>query len=276
MNTEALAQAALALALDVLAALVILAIGWLVAGWAASWVAGRAERHPRIDQTLTRVLSRTVWFLIVLFTVLAVLNRFGIQTTSIIALIGAAGLALGLALQGALAHIAAGVLLLVMRPFRVGDAVEAGGTTGTVEDIGLVSTRLKTFDGVVVYQPNGTVWSTEIKNYSQSELRRLDLVVGIGYGDDVGTALEVVERILGEDPRFLEEPAPLLAVESLGDNAVNLLIRVWTKPDDLWPARFDLTRRVKEELDAAGVGIPFPQRDIRLVQAEPLEVKRSE
>lgn len=276
MDTEAFMQALVALAVDVVAAVVILAVGWWIAGWASRWVATRAERNERIDRTLASVFARIVHVAIVAFTVLAVLAQFGVQTTSFIAVLGAAGLAVGLALQGALSHFAAGILLVTLRPFKLGDAVEAGGITGTVEEIGLVATRLRTFDGVVVHQPNANVWSTEIKNYSQAEARRLDLVVGIGYDDDVGTAFDTARAVLAEDGRVLADPEPLLAVDSLGDNAVNVLVRAWTLPADLFPARFDLTRRLKERFEAAGLSIPYPQRDLHLVQAAPVEVKQAE
>lgn len=274
MDTEALATVALALALDVVAAIAILVVGWLVAGWVARVVRERSDASPRIDRTLARLFAQIVRYAILAFTLLAVLGQFGIQTASLVAVLGALGLALGLAMQGALGHLASGVLLLALRPFGVDDAVEVAGTTGTVEELGLVSTKLRTFDGVVVYQPNGNVMAGEIKNYSRADLRRFDLNVGVAYDQDVGTAIETAQAVLAEEARVLSEPEPLVAVQALGDDAVTLLVRGWTQPADLWPTRFDLTRELKERFDGAGLEIPFPQRDLHLRQDGPLEVKQ--
>lgn len=273
MDVDALGRAALALAVDVVAAALILILGSLVAGWAGRAVRRATERSVRFDRTLAHVAARAVRWSILAFTILAVLNRFGLQTTSLVAVLGAAGLAVGLALQGSLSNVAAGVMILGLRPFRLGDAVEIGGTAGSVEDIGLFSTRLKTFDGVVVHQPNSNIWGSEIKNYSQAELRRADLVVGIGYRDDIGRALQVAEELLAADERVLAEPESLVAVESLGADSVNVLIRFWAAPADFWAAKLDLTRRVKERFDEEGIEIPFQQRDLHLIQDGPVEVR---
>jgi small conductance mechanosensitive channel len=198
-----------------------------------------------------------------------------VKTTSLVALLGAAGLAVGLALQGALSNVAAGVMILGLRPFRLGDAVDIGGTVGAVEEIGLFSTRLRTFDGVVVHQPNSNIWGSEIKNFSQAEGRRVDLIVGIGYDDDVGEAIRIAHGLLEGDERVRAEPAPMVAVESLGADSVNLMLRYWTAPADFFPTKLDLTRSVKEAFDAADIGIPFPQRDLHLIQDGPIEVRQA-
>lgn len=274
MELNEVGRIALDLGVRVVAATVILVVGWIVAGWAGGTVRRAAERNERIDRTLASVASRIVRWGILAFTLIAVLSRFGVQTTSLVALLGAAGLAIGLALQGALSNVAAGVMILGLRPFRLGDAVDIGGTVGTVDDIGLFATRLTTFDGVVVHQPNSNIWGAEIKNYSQSRLRRVDVPVGIGYGDDVAKAMEIARGVLDGDDRILDDPATLIAVDSLGDNSVNLMIRGWTTPGDWFATKLDLTRKVKLAFDEAGIGIPFPQRDLHLIQDGPLEVKQ--
>jgi len=273
MNLDDIGSLALALAVDVLAGIAILVVGWIVANWASGMVRRAGERSERFDRTLTSVFVRFVRWTILAVTLVAVLGRFGVQTTSIIAVLGAAGLAIGLALQGALSNVAAGVMILGLRPFRLGDAVDIGGTMGVVEDMGLFVTKLKAFDGVVIHQPNSNIWGTEIKNFSQAELRRVDLVVGIGYGDDVRKAIEVAQGVLDGDERILDEPETLIAVDSLGDSSVNLLIRGWTKAGDFFMTKLDLTRAVKEAFDEAGIAIPFPQRDLHIVQDTPVEVE---
>jgi len=274
MNAPDLASLALGLAVDVVAAIVILLVGWLIAGWASGAVRRAGERSDRFDRTLTSVFVRLVRWGILAITLVAVLGRFGVQTTSIIAVLGAAGLAIGLALQGALSNVAAGVMILGLRPFRLGDAVDIGGTLGTVDEIGLFATKLTTFDGVVVHQPNSNIWGSEIKNYSQAQLRRVDIPVGIGYGDDVAKAMEIAQGVLDAEERILDEPATLIAVDALGDNAVNVLIRGWTQPGDFFATKLDLTRRIKEAFDDAGIGIPFPQRDLHLIQDGPIRVEQ--
>lgn len=274
-TASSFASAAYALLFNVVTAAVLLVVGWAVAGWSARFVARITERNERFDRTIANVLARLVRWTVLVITLIAVLGRFGVQTTSIVALLGAAGLAIGLALQGALSNVAAGVMILGLRPFRLGDAVDIGGTAGVVEEIGLFSTRLKTFDGVVVHQPNSNIWGAEIRNFSQAQLRRTDLIVGIGYDDDVGQALRIVQDLLNADERVLEDPATMVAVDSLGADSVNLLIRYWTVPGDLLTTKMELTRAVKEAFDAADIGIPFPQRDLHLIQSGPIEVKQA-
>ncbi len=212
------------------------------------------------------MLGRLARWAVLAFTVIAVLGRFGVQTTSLVALIGAAGLAIGLALQGALSNVAAGVLLLALRPFRVGDAIDIAGTAGVVDDMGLFVTRLTSFDGVPLFLPNSSVWGKQVSNYSQAGQRRNDLIVGIGYGDDVAKAMAVLQELVAGEERALEDPAPLVAVESLGDSSVNLLLRYWTGAGDFFATKLDMTRAVKERFDAEGISIPFPQRDLHVVE----------
>ncbi|MFO7545245.1 MAG: mechanosensitive ion channel [Trueperaceae bacterium] len=261
--------------LNVVGAILILIVGWVVASWASRLTRAGLSRSGRVDDTVSVVLSRVVRWLVLAFTLVAVLNRFGVQTTSIVALLGAAGLAIGLALQGTLANVAAGIMVLMLRPFRLGDAVDIGGTGGTVEDIGLFTTRITSFDGVVVHVPNGQVWGEKIQNYSQAGKRRYDLVVGIGYGDDIGKALNAMRAVVSSDDRVLADPEPMYVVTELGDSAVNVMARYWVAPADYWTARFELTRSVKERFDGEGINIPFPQRDLHLAPGATLKVEQA-
>ncbi len=265
-----------ALALNVLAAAIILAVGWMVAGWVDRTVRSVVGRNPRADATLTGVAARVLRALVLIFTLIAVLDRFGVQTTSLVALIGAAGLAVGLSLQGALSNVASGVLLLTLRPFKVGDAVLVSGTAGSVEDIGLFVTKLRTFEGVVVYMQNGSVWSGAVQNFSKAERRRADLTFGIGYADDMGKAIQAIRAVLAEDDRVLLDPEPVVAVEGLGDSSVDLLCRFWTAPADLFTTRWAITQAVKARFDAEGISIPFPQRDVHLIAQPAAEGDRAE
>lgn len=244
------------------------AVALLVAGWtAARWVRRAARRsleRSRVDATLVPFLSSLAYYSVLVFVGLAVLNLFGIQTASMIAVLGAAGFAVGLAFQGSLSNFSSGIMLLVFRPFGVGDFVEVAGETGTVTEIGIFSTRLDTTDNVRITVPNSKVFGEVIKNYDANDTRRVDLVVGIDYDDDIGGAMETVRRVLSEDDRVLDEPEPVVAVNSLGDSSVNLIVRPWCATGDYWPLRRDLTRRLKEEVEADGFSFPYPQRDVHL------------
>ena len=252
--------------LDVVGALVILIGGWTVAGWARRKLLRVLDQTPRVDQTLRPVIASVVRYVILVFVLLAVLAQFGVQTTSIIALLAAGGLAIGLALQGTLQNIAAGIMILFLRPFRVGDSIDAEGLAGTIEEIGLFTTQMRTYDGIYVEVPNGQIWNRAIRNYSRVTARRLDLVVGIGYEDDIDKALAALLDLLVKDERVNDDPAPQVMVEELGDSSVNLNLRCWAAPGDYWNLRFDLTKAVKQRLDAEGITIPFPQRDVHLFQ----------
>jgi len=244
-------------------AIAVLIIGMTV----AKMVRGSIQRglgRTKLDPTLIPFLSGMVYYIVVAFVVTAVLGLFGIQTTSLIAVLGAAGLAVGLALQGTLANFSAGVMLLIFRPFRAGDFVEAGGVAGAVQEVGIFSTTLATPDNVRIIVPNSSVYGQTIKNYAANPTRRNDMVFGISYSDDIGRAMETINRILAADERVLKEPAPVVAVSELGDSSVNLVVRPWCKKEDYWGLRFDLNRTLKEELEAAGCSIPFPQRDVHL------------
>lgn len=252
--------------IQVIGAIAVLIVGRIVCGLLRRGTR-RALQRSSVDVTLIPFLSSAVYYLALTVVALAVLNLFGIQTASVIAVLGAAGLAVGLAMQGTLSNFAAGVMLLVFRPFKVGDYVEAGGTAGSVQEIGVFSTVLHTPDNVKITVPNSGIYGSTIKNYSANDTRRNDLVMGISYGDDIARAMETIQKVLASDSRVLDDPQPVVAVAELGDSSVNLVVRPWCRSSDYWPLRFDLTRRLKEELEAAGCSIPFPQRDVHVRQA---------
>ena len=251
-----------ALGLNILKALVFLILGWIVAGWSKRTVLKLANRSERMDPTVASFLSSLVRYAVLTFTILAVLSQFGIETTSIIAVLGALGLAIGLALQGTLGHVASGVMLLLFRPFKIGDFVETGGESGTVKGITLFTTELATADNVQIIIPNGAVWGSAVKNYSFHDTRRVDLVMGIGYGDDIDKAIGIIQAAISADDRALTEPGPQIVVGELADSSVNIIVRVWTQSGNYWPLKFDLTKELKERFDQQGIEIPFPQQVI--------------
>ena len=250
---------------DIVGAIVLLIIGWTVAGWARRGVRHALERVPRMDETLKPFLAKLVWYVIMAFVLVAVLSQFGVQTTSVIAILGAAGLAIGLALQGTLANVASGVMLLFLRPFNIGDYVDAGGIAGTVVEIGLFNTEIKTRKGLCLIVPNKIIWESPITNFSRNPTRRFDITVGISYGDDVNGATDLLMGLLTGDERILDDPEPLAVVEELGDSAVIIKLRAWTASGDYGATVWDLNKAIKNELQAAGYSIPFPQRDVHIV-----------
>ena len=262
-------------ALDAVGALVILLVGWWIAGRTQYLVRRALDRVPRIDDTLKPFLSSSVRYFVIVITIVAVLAEFGVQTTSIIAVLGAAGLAIGLALQGTLQNIAAGIMLLILRPFRVGEYIDAGGVSGTVDAINLFTTDMTTYDGIYRSVPNAELWNRNILNYSRNPTRRLDIPVGIAYEDDVEQALDLLLSHLSQDTRVLPDPEPQVLVTGLGDSSVDLTLRCWTNRTDFWPLRFELNKKVKLWLDAAGISIPFPQRDVHLYRTSESGLKDS-
>jgi small conductance mechanosensitive channel len=251
--------------IQVLGAIAILLLGKLAAN-----LGRRAVRQildsRKTDQSVVSFTSSLVYFIILTVAVLAALSKFGIQTTSFIAVLGAAGLAVGLALQGTLGNFAAGVMLLIFRPFKIGDYIEAGGTAGTVQEIAIFSTTLHSPDNVRITVPNSGIYGSTVKNYSYNETRRNDMVFGISYDDDIGMAVQTIQRALDGDERVLKDPAPVIAVGELADSSVNLLVRPWCQGSDYWALRWDLTRKIKEDLEAAGCSIPYPQQDVYMHQ----------
>jgi len=250
---------------DMIGAITLLIIGWMIAGWVRRGVRHALDRIPRMDETLKPFLAKLVWYVIMIFVLIAVLNQFGVQTTSVIAVMGAAGLAIGLALQGTLANVASGVVLLFLRPFNIGDYVDAGGIAGTVVEIGLFNTEIKTNNGLCLIVPNSKIWASPITNYSRNPTRRFDIPVGIGYDDDVDGAITLLEGLLDGDTRVLKDPERLVKVKELGDSAVIINLRAWTKSGVFWTTVWDLNKAIKVDLQAAGYSIPFPQRDVHIV-----------
>jgi len=263
---DAIVETVATYGLDVLGAILILIIGMMFAGWAQRATRKTLGKFDRLDETLRVFFASIVKYLIIILVILAVLNQFGVQTTSLIALLGAAGLAIGLALQGTLSNVAAGVMLLIFRPFKVGDYIDAGGQAGTVRELGLFTTQMNTPDNVRIIVPNSSIWGSAIKNFSFNATRRVDLVIGIAYEDDINKAMASIDAVIAADERAHGEPAPLIAVTELGDSSVNLVVRVWCDAGNYWPLKFDLTKGIKERLDADGITIPFPQRDVHLIQ----------
>jgi small conductance mechanosensitive channel len=249
-------------------AFVVLVIGWVLAGTASRIARQRLAAQPRIDPTIAGFTSSILRWLILLITLIAVLGVFGIQATSLVAMLGAATLAIGMALQGTLADLAAGFMIVMFRPYRVGQYVDIAGTAGTVKDINLFVTELATPDNVQIIVPNGKAWGMIITNYSHHATRRVDLVFGIGYDDDAERAMAVVARLAGEDTRVLADPEPWLRVTALGDSAVEITARLWVAADDYWDVKFALTRAVKEAFDAEGITIPYPHRVMVQAAAE--------
>ena len=264
---QALIELATSYGLELIAALVILVFGWWLAGRVQKLILRALDRLPRMDATLKPFLSSLARYAIIAVTLVAVLARVGVETTSIIAVLGAAGLAIGLALQGTLQNIAAGIMLLVLRPFKVGDYIDAGGISGTVDEIGLFTTDMTTFDGVYQSVPNSSLWNTSILNYSRLPTRRMDVPVGIAYEDDVERAMALLLEHLRQDERVLEDPAPQVLVTNLGESSVDLSLRCWSKSSNFWALKFELNKKVKLWLDAEGISIPFPQRDVHLIPA---------
>ena len=251
--------------LQVVGAVAILIVGWIASGW-LSRMAGRGLRRiERMDETLARFFVSFVRYLALVITGLAVLSQFGVQMASLLVVLSTAGLAIGLALQGTLSNVAAGVMLLLFRPFKIGDYVQVAGHGGTVKAITLFVTEMATPDNVHIVVPNAQVWGASVVNYSHHDTRRVDIVVGIGYEDDIDAAMATILGLIAADDRAHADPEPVVAVADLGDNAVNFTVRIWCGAGDYWPLKFDMTKKIKEGLDAAGVNIPYPQRTVRLI-----------
>lgn len=255
-------------AFSAVGAVILLVAGYVFAGVLERSSYAALGRFRGFDETLRRFFAKIVRYAVLVLVGVTVLAQFGVQTASIIAALGAVGLAIGLALQGTLQNIAAGIMLLVLRPFRVGEYVEAGAVAGTVQEIGLFATELKTFDGLYVLAPNSTLWNSPVKNYSRNPLRMTEIAIGIGYGDDIQLALSIYGELAAADPRILTDPAPNCYVSSLADSAVIVTIRYWTKAPDFFAAKLDFTKAAKLAFDAKGISIPFPQREVH-VHAQP-------
>ncbi|HEX2255740.1 MAG TPA: mechanosensitive ion channel family protein [Afifellaceae bacterium] len=251
------------------AALLILVAGFVLAGWAARAIRGVADRTARIDPTLKPVIAAFVRYAILLLVAVAVLGQLGVQTTSLLAAIGAIGLGIGLAMQGTLANLAAGIMLLWLRPFEVGDFIERDGIAGTVEELNLFHTQIRTWDGIFRFVPNSELWNQTLTNYSRNPTRLVILEFGISYSDDIAAARRLLDDLAAEHQQVLADPAPVTVPLRLDDSAVVLQLRAWAPVASFWNTRWDLTQEGKKRLEAAGFTIPFPQRVIHYGDGAP-------
>ena len=247
--------------------IVFAAITFVVGRIAARVITGIVRKlltHAKMDDILIDFVSSILHSAILLFVIIASLNQLGVDTTSLIALLGAAGLAVGLALQGSLQNFASGVMLVVFRPFKAGDFVEAGGVSGLVSKISIFSTEMKTLDNREIIVPNGKIYGDTITNFSSQDTRRVDMVFGIGYGDDLRKARDILRQLVNEDERILKDPETQIAVSELADSSVNFVVRPWVKSADYWTVKFDMNERVKLAFDENDISIPYPQMDVHV------------
>ncbi len=249
-------------------------VGALVIFYGGRWLAGLAVgalrkvmQRQEIDKTLETFVCNLVRMALLVVVIIAAISALGIQTASFIAIFGAAGLAIGLALQGSLSNFAAGVLIVLFRPYKVGDYVEAAGIAGSVEQVQILTTILKTPDNKQIIVPNSQIMDSIITNYSANDTRRVDMVVGVSYDDDLDKVHSIIKELVAADDRILDEPACTIAVSELADSSVNFVVRPWAKTADYWGVKFDLTEAIKKRFDQDGVSIPFPQQDVHLYKA---------
>jgi len=247
-----------------LAAIVVGIIGWYIAGFLQKMVI----KTPRIDATLSPVISSVARYATLGVTILVILSLLGIDTTNLVAMLGVAGLAIGLALKDTLQNIASGIVLLVLRPFRVGDFIECGSINGTVQAIYIFATELLTADGIKVVIPNSSLWGGAIKNFTINGKRRMEIRIGIAYDDDPLVGLKMLNDLATSDARVLTDPAPQIMVTGYGESSIDLMMRCWTITDDFWATHWDLQKQVKPAFDEAGLSIPFPQRDLHIIPAD--------
>ena len=243
-------------------ALILMVAGYFIAGLIERSLYSGLSRIRGFDSTLSRFFSSLARYAILILVTVMVLGQFGVQTASIIAAIGAIGLAIGLALQGTLQNIAAGIMLLVLRPFRIGESIEVGNVAGDVEEIGLFATRLRTVDGIYILAPNSKLWNEPVRNYTRNRVRRNDITIGIGYEDDIDMAQETLVEIATADQRVKKQPPPVAFVAALGDSAVSITLRYWTSDKDFLATKIALTKLAKTTFDEKGISIPFPQQEV--------------
>lgn len=250
---------------------------FFVGKWVAKKLANLVKKmmlKANVDATLTGFAGNILYGMLLALVVIAALSKVGIETTSLAAVIAAAGLAIGLALQGSLSNFAAGVMVILFRPFKNGDYVEAAGTAGVVEEISIFTTVLKTPDNKKVIVPNNEITSGNIINYSANPTRRLDMVVGVSYDDDLKKVRKSLEKILAKEDRILKDPETVIAVLELADSSVNFAVRPWVKTEDFWPVKFALTEAIKTTFDKEGISIPFPQRDVHVIDDSAIATKK--
>lgn len=251
-------------AMNFFIALLLLSFGWYLAKRVSKKLAHGLEKAEDTDKTLAPVISQLVRYAVFIVFIIAALGQLGIQTTSILAVLGAAGIAIALALQGTLANIAAGLMLLWLRPFSAGHFISANGIEGVVQSIGLFATRLRTVDGLYVFTPNAKLWDATITNYSREAHRRIDLLIGISYSDNIDDARRFLLELARKNAKILAEPEPVVVVDELADSAIVLRLRLWTRTSDYWALEKQLNEDVKTGLEAVGISFPFPQMDVHL------------
>ncbi|AEY00384.1 hypothetical protein GU3_03135 [Oceanimonas sp. GK1] len=254
-------------AVNMAAALLTLVIGFIAVGMLTGGM-NRVLKARKVDNTISDFVTSLIKYGLLAFVIIAALSRVGVQTASFVAVVGAAGLAIGLALQGSLSNFAAGVLLIGFRFFKAGDYIEAGGTAGTVHSVQIFTTILMTPDNRMIVVPNSKILNDSIVNYSKESTRRLDLVIGVAYNADLKLTRDVLTRIIKQEPRVLKEPECRIAVSNLGASSVDFIVRPWVKAEDYWNLKFDLLEQIKNELDANNIGIPFPQMDVHLFRQD--------
>jgi small conductance mechanosensitive channel len=237
-------------------------LGYVIAGFAERWSFAGLSKVRGFDETLRIFLSKMLRYAVLIMVGVTVLAQFGVQTASIIAALGAVGLAIGLALQGTLQNIASGIMLLVLRPFRVGEYITVGTLAGTVLEIGLFATVLRTWDGLYVMAPNNQLWNSPVTNFTRNPRRLDECAIGIGYDDDLGLALKTLAELAADDKRVLKDPAPVTYVKELGASAVLVVLRYWTASPDWWATKVDMVKTAKAAFEARGISIPFPQQDV--------------
>lgn len=253
---------------NILLVIAVFIVAGIVSKTLKTSIRNSTKRFSRLDPTLIPLFAGVVGYAVYIVAFVIVLDIFGVNTNSIVALLGAAGLAVGLALKDTLSNIAAGIMMLILRPFRAGDYITFSGIGGTVEEISLFTTILKTPDGQFISAPNSNVWSATIQNSTRNGTRRMDLIVGVAYDDDLDAGFRALQKLVDNEPRFLHDPAPQIMVQSLGDSSVNLQIRAWATVDDYWTLWWEMQKKLKEEVEAAGLTIPFPQRDVHMYKSE--------
>jgi small conductance mechanosensitive channel len=253
--------------IDLIAAIVILLIGIKIAKLSRNLIQKALEK-THVDSTLISFAGNSIYVAVLALVTIVVLGQIGVKTASLIALLGSAGIAIGLALQGSLSNIASGIMLVIFRPFRVGDYIEGGGTAGIVKEIQIFNTILSSPDNRRIFVPNSKFFENSITNYSAENTRRIDLIFGVGYEDNIQTVKQLLTEILAEDKRILREPSPTIGLLELADSSVNFAVRPWVKSSDYWDVYFSLQETVKQRFDAAGINIPFPQQDIHIHQVE--------
>lgn len=252
-------------AIKVAAALVVFIIGKWIVKWVASLL-DKAMKKAQMEETLIKFLSKLTYYILMIVVLITAAGQLGIKTTSLLTILGAAGLAIGLALKDSLSNFASGVMIILFRPFKVGDFVTAAGNSGSVRRIDIFNTVLLTGDNQRIIIPNSAVTGGAITNVNSEETRRIDLVIGIGYDDDIREAKTTLEEIVKSDSRILDDPAPKIAVAELADSSVNFVVRPWVKTADYWAVRFDLTENIKLTFDEKGISIPYPQQDVHMYQ----------